>query len=142
MKISIITVCYNSDKTISDCIDSVLSQTYKDIEFIIIDGGSTDNTLNILKSYSYGISNIISEPDNGIYDAMNKGISIATGHIIGFLNSDDTYSSNNILSTINSVFNQHTNLDVCYGDICYVSRTNPNKKVRYWHSTVFKRGNF
>ena len=96
MKISIITVVLNSEVTIKDSIESVIKQNYQNIEFIIIDGGSLDHTISIAKSYKKHISTLISEPDKGIYDAMNKGLKIATGEIIGFLNSDDCYANNRV----------------------------------------------
>ena len=104
MKISIITVVYNNENTIKDAIDSVLSQTYKNIEYIIIDGSSTDQTINIIKSYKKKITKFISEKDLGIYDAMNKGILQATGDIIGILNSDDLYENNKIIEIITNEF--------------------------------------
>ena len=100
MKISIITVCLNSEGTIRDTIDSVISQDYSPIEYIIIDGDSTDATLDVIREFGNDVSLIISEPDGGIYDAMNRGIKLASGDIIGFLNSDDFYSSSSSLTLI------------------------------------------
>ena len=97
MKISIVTVCYNSESFISSAIDSVLSQTYPDIEYIIIDGGSKDGTVSIVDSYGDKVTHFVSESDTGIYDAMNKGLKTATGDIIGFLNSDDFYARDDVL---------------------------------------------
>ena len=101
MKISIITVCYNSESTLEKTILSVANQTHKDVEYIIIDGNSKDGTVEIIKQYSNKIDHWISEPDKGLYDAMNKGIALATGEIIGILNSDDTFYSNNVLEQKN-----------------------------------------
>ena len=101
LKISIITVCYNGGKTIEKTIQSVLSQTYENIEYIIIDGMSKDNTLEIINRYRHKISKLVSEKDNGMYDALNKGISLASGDIVGILNADDVFASNNILALIN-----------------------------------------
>ena len=99
LKISIITVCYNSEKTIQETLKSVKNQNFEEIEYLIVDGGSTDKTLAIVKD-DHQVKKIISEPDNGIYDAMNKGIRIATGDIIGFLNSDDLYANNKVISHV------------------------------------------
>ncbi|MDY3266607.1 MAG: glycosyltransferase family 2 protein [Phocaeicola sp.] len=142
MKISIITTCYNSEKTISDTIDSILNQNYINYEYIIIDGSSKDNTISIIKKYKNLFGNKllwISENDNGIYDAMNKGIQMATGDVIGILNSDDFYTNNNILSRIADEFEKNTELDAIYGDIHFVDSNNLNKCVRYYSSKIFKR---
>ncbi|MFI3297293.1 MAG: glycosyltransferase family 2 protein [bacterium] len=140
MKISIITATYNSGSTLRDTIESVLNQTYKDIEYLIVDGASTDNTLKIAqeyKPYFKGKMRIISEPDKGIYDAMNKGITAATGDVIGILNSDDFYTSNNILVKIKNVFEMNE-VDAVYGDIHFVDNDNLNRCVRYYSSKNFR----
>ena len=140
IKVSIITVTYNSASTIADTIKSVLSQTYQNIEYIVIDGASKDNTIDIVKSYSKKFENRlkwISEPDNGIYDAMNKGINIATGDIIGILNSDDFYTQNNIIEKVVECFNTD-DIDAVYGDIHFINAKNPNKCTRYYSSKGFK----
>jgi len=144
MKISIITVCKNSIETICECIDSVISQNYTNIEYIVIDGGSTDGTVDIIKGHDTVISKWISEEDNGVYFAMNKGISLASGDIIGFLNSDDLYASPDILRIVASTFENYS-IDSCYGDLEYVSKNNTDKIVRYWKSgdinyELFKSG--
>jgi glycosyltransferase len=136
MKISIITTTYNSSKTISDCITSVNNQTYSDIEHIIIDGASIDNTIKIIDSLPNRVTTIISEPDKGIYDALNKGIHMATGDVIGFLHSDDIYASDKVISTVVDQFHQ-TSADVIYGDLNYVNKNNTKKIVRYWKSCPF-----
>jgi glycosyltransferase involved in cell wall biosynthesis len=146
MKVSIITVVFNNQKTISSAINSVLSQSHTDVEYIIIDGASTDGTLEIINQYRDKITLIISEKDNGIYDAMNKGIRIATGDIIGILNSDDLYNSNTILEMINNEFLDDKNLKVLYGDLVYVDKNDISKIVRRWISCdydtrFFERGN-
>jgi glycosyltransferase len=141
MKVSIITVVYNNKKTIKDAIESVLNQTYKNIEYIVIDGASNDGTVEIVQSYSNKIDKFISEPDNGLYDAMNKGLKLATGNIIGILNSDDFYASNNIIEKVVNVFNEN-NIDSVYGDLVYVDSNNTDKIVRYWKSIPFKKGLF
>ncbi len=140
MKVSIITVTYNSSKTLRETIDSVVSQDYNDIEYIIIDGGSTDDTLKIVSEYKQHISQVVSEPDNGIYDAFNKGVRLATGDIIGMLNSDDIYDNPKVISTIVEYFNRE-NADIVYGDLVYRSITaNTQKIVRYWESNIFTNG--
>ena len=139
MKISIITVTYNSAKTISRCITSVNNQTYSDIEHIIIDGASSDDTLRIIKSLSNRVTKIISEPDNGIYHAMNKGIKLATGDIIGMLNSDDKFYSNQSLEIIARGFND-SNIDAIYGNLIFTDER--GKLIRTWKSKPFKSGLF
>ena len=138
MKISVITVCYNSEKTIRDTFESVLVQDYQDIEYIVIDGGSTDDTMKIIHKYSDRIDMVVSEPDNGIYDAMNKGLQLATGEVIGFLNSDDFYSYDSVLSDVANQFEQKTNVDLIYGDLVFVEPSNTQKIVRFYHSSNFK----
>jgi len=134
MKISIITVCWNSEKYLKTAIESVLNQTYKDIEYIIIDGGSTDGTLDIIKKYEPlfdGRMRWISEKDNGIYDAMNKGINRSSGEVIGLLNSDDFYISNTSLEKIAAIFIKE-NVDSVYADLYYVRELETDKIVRGW----------
>ncbi len=135
MKFSIITATYNSEAVITSCMASVLSQDYANIEYIIIDGVSTDNTINIIKSYQKTHNNIklISEPDQGIYDALNKGIKHATGDVIGFVHSDDFLASPSIISTIITLF-KTTNSDGVYGDLQYVNKHDTTKVVRHWES--------
>lgn len=138
MKVSIITVSFNSENTIRDTICSVLNQTYKNIEYIIVDGNSNDNTLNIVRSYKNKIAHIVSEPDEGIYDAMNKGIKLATGDIIGILNSDDLYAGEEVIETVVNFF-QEKNVESVYGDIMYVDFHDLNKVVRFWKSNEYNR---
>jgi glycosyltransferase involved in cell wall biosynthesis len=140
-KISIITVAYNSGKTISNTIDSVLSQEYDNIEYIIIDGGSTDKTNEIIESYGEKISHYISEKDNGIYDAMNKGIQISTGKYIGIINSDDFYPNSNIIQKVVNKIKEEKS-DCLYADLVYVDFENVEKIKRYWKSGEFNRTNF
>ena len=138
MKLSIITVVYNNVNFIKDNLKSIHSQTFRDIEHIIIDGGSDDGTLEYLKSnHGYPIK-LKSEPDDGIYDAMNKGLEMASGEIIGFLNSDDIYASDNILEKIVSTFDK-TNTDSVYGDLEYVDSSLKNT-VRTWKSGEYHEG--
>ncbi len=140
-KISIITVCYNSEKTIEDTILSVINQTYKNLEYIVIDGKSTDNTLAIINKYKENISLIVSEKDNGIYDAINKGINLATGDIVGNLNSDDFYTDNHVIEDVVNQL-QHTKSDGLYADLYYVDGKNINKITRHWKSNEYKKGMF
>ena len=142
MKISIITVVWNNVKTIKDTIDSVLSQTYKNIEYIVIDGGSTDGTLSLLESRRDQLSALVSEPDEGIYDAMNKGIKLAKGDVIGFLNSDDFYLNDKVISKVASEFERDIFLDASYGNLIYVDQTNTSKIIRYFKTGEFKQGLF
>ena len=116
--------------------DSVLSQTYTDIEYIIIDGGSTDDTVNIIKSYQNRIAVFISEPDKGIYDGLNKGIKLATGDVIGFLHSDDLYENNTVIEKVAKAF-MASEIDSVYGDLTYVNKSDPTKVIRYWKSGEF-----
>ncbi len=131
MKISVITATYNNEATVKDTISSVASQTYDNIEHIIIDGKSSDNTLSIIKKNTGKISKIISESDNGIYDALNKGIQNASGEIIGFLHADDLYADNTVIEKVADLFAE-TNTDSIYGDLLYVSKENVDKIIRYW----------
>lgn len=137
VKVSIVTVCFNSGSTIQDTIESVLRQTYSNIEYIIVDGASTDNTMQIVSRYSTRIAKIISEPDKGIYDAMNKGISLATGDVVGILNSDDFYSYADAVSDIANVFARSSS-DIVYGNLVYVAPSEPSIIVRNYSSTKFK----
>lgn len=137
--ISIITVCFNADPTIERCILSVINQSFSNIEYIIIDGGSTDNTLNIIDKYKHKIKIVVSEADNGIYDAMNKGIKIAKGEIVGMLNADDFFADVNILLNVAKAFKLN-NPDVLYGDLDYVD--NSNKVIRSWKSGKYSNGIF
>ena len=132
MLISIITVSYNSESTIRRTIESVFNQNYDKLEYIIVDGGSNDNTLNIIKEYSSGIAKIISEKDNGIYDAINKGIVLAKGDVIGILNSDDVFYNNNVIFNIAATFKHNEYLDSVIGDIIFINKK--GKTHRYYSS--------
>lgn len=139
MTISIITVTYNSASTVRYTFDSILSQTYHDIDYIVVDGGSQDGTVEIIKEYEKrfdGRMRWISEKDNGIYDAMNKGIRMAKGGLIGILNSDDFFTSDDVLYTVAE--NLTEDLDAVYGDIHFVQPDNLNKCVRYYSSRNFR----
>ncbi len=140
MKISIITVCYNSEKTIRRTINSVIKQDYCNIEYIIIDGYSNDNTLNIINEYKENISKIVSEKDHGIYDAINKGIELATGEIVGILNSDDSFYNNHVVSKIADGFEINNNLESVIGDIVFIN--NSGSIHRRYKSTNWKPNKF
>ena len=145
MKLSIITVCFNSVATLRDTIESVLTQDYPHIEHIIIDGGSTDGTVGIIQEYigrsDSKIVSWVSEPDRGIYDAMNKGISIASGDVIGFLNSDDMYANAHVLSELMGALEKNC-VDCVFADLVYVDPNNPNKVLRYYNSGQFRPSKF
>lgn len=145
MKLSIITTTLNSYKTIEASIRSVLEQRFTDIEHIIIDGGSTDGTMDIVKKFQSEsgsrVAKIVSEKDSGMYDAMNKGIKLATGDIVGILNSDDIYASNEIIGLVASEF-EKTGADCVWGDLVYVDKYDTNKIVRTWKSSAYKEGSF
>jgi glycosyltransferase involved in cell wall biosynthesis len=141
MKISIITVSYNSSATIRDTIASVLSQTYTDFEYILVDGNSTDGTLDIIQSYQHPNMRWISEPDKGIYDAMNKGVQMATGDIVGILNSDDFYMHSEVLTKVAHTFKTEQ-VDSVYSDLAYVDEKDTSKMIRYWKSGAYKEGSF
>jgi glycosyltransferase involved in cell wall biosynthesis len=141
LKVSIITVVKNNVQHIEDCINSILNQTYGNIEYIIIDGGSTDGTIDVIRKYETQRSIWVSEPDLGIYDAMNKGIMKSSGDIIGILNSDDMYANDNVIEQVVDSFLK-TKAETCYGDLVYVDRCNINKTIRCWKSNNYKKNNF
>lgn len=140
MKISIITVCFNSAKTIKNTITSVASQQYSDCEHIIVDGASRDGTVDIVKNAT-SVTKFISEPDKGIYDAMNKGLALATGDVIGLLNADDFYADDTILTQVADVF-KDASIQACYADLVYVDQEDTSRVIRYWKSRDFKPGLF
>lgn len=141
MLVSIITVCLNNRKFIPFAIESVLNQSYPNIEYIVIDGGSTDGTVEILKSYGDQITRFISEPDLGIYDAMNKGISLASGDIVGILNSDDLYFDNNVISEVVEQF-KRSSCPIIFGDLYYVNKDNTSTILRKWATKGFVPNSF
>jgi len=131
MLISIITVCYNRSKIIKACIESVLKQDYPNIEYIIIDGNSNDGTTEIIKSYGNKITKVISEPDKGMYDAINKGLAIAKGQVVGLMHSDDVFYDNSVVSKIADCFKKNSNnVEAIYGNGIYVTNDHKEKKVR------------
>ncbi len=141
MKISIITITYNSAATLKDTIESVVNQSYKDIEYIIVDGKSTDSTLDIIDSYKNKISKFISEKDHGLYDALNKGIAMATGDVIGILHSDDFYTNHLVIEKlVDQMIRQQA--DAVYADLYYVDKHNTAKIFRKWKSGEYKIGQF
>src|SRR6187401_767893 len=142
MKITVITPVFNGQETIGSCIESVLIQSYPDKEYIIVDGGSTDNTVDILKTYKDRSLKWISEKDKGLYDAFNKGIMMATGDVVCFLCADDMYEHKNVLLKIADTFRIHPETDIVYGDIIYVDKDDLSKIKRYWKSSPFKPGLF
>lgn len=133
VKFTIITICYNPGEQIKAAVTSVIAQRDADLEYIVIDGGSTDGTKEYLTSLNGRITKIISEPDKGLYDALNKGIRLATSDIIGLLHADDLYESEIVLSLVARAF-ETTNADAVYGDLVYIDRVNPDKIIRYWKS--------
>ena len=143
LKISVVTVCYNSAETIEKTIQSVFKQDYPNLEYIIIDGASTDNTLSIVDKYKSNITRIISEKDLGMYDALNKGIKLAIGDIVGIMNADDEFANNDVLSKIAHRFEQDYHLDIVFGDVKFLGAT--GKTIRYyssakWNPERFARG--
>ncbi len=140
-KISIITVTYNSAQTLEQTIQSVLSQTYPNLEYIIVDGKSTDDTLTIIEKYRNKISHFVSEKDDGLYHAINKGINLATGDIVGVLHADDFYTKNDVLTGITETFKMNE-ADAVYADLYYVDKNNTDKIIRIWKSGSFSPSKF
>ncbi|WP_373032903.1 glycosyltransferase family 2 protein [Sulfurovum sp.] len=136
MKISVITSVYNNKETIAEAIESVLSQTYDDIEYIVVDGASTDGTVEVIQKYGDKVTTFVSEPDKGIYDGLNKGIALATGDVVGFLHSDDLFQDENVIAKIAEAFKIYE-VDSIYGDLIYVKKEDTSKMVRYWKSGAF-----
>lgn len=140
MKISLITVTYNSAATIRDTLECIQQQSYSDIEYIIVDGASNDLTLSIIAEYSC-VTKVLSEPDYGIYDAMNKGIKLASGEVVGILNSDDIYDTPFIIEMVMKTF-EDKNVDAVYGNLSYFKTETPTKVVRFWKSLEFSKSFF
>jgi len=141
LRITLLTPAYNSAATLRDTLESIAAQNYPNLEYIIVDGASTDNTAAIVAEYSELVSTFISEPDHGIYDAMNKGLRLATGDIIGILNADDFYAQPNILTKVVDAFTQHKT-DTLYGDLQYVNFKQPKKIIRHWRAGHYRRAKF
>lgn len=140
MRVSIITATYNSERTIKDTLASVKQQTYKNLEHIIVDGASKDKTINLLDLYGHR-GPVLSEADNGIYDAMNKGVAMADGDIIGILNSDDFYSNSHVIQKVVSAF-EDSDCDAVYGDLVYIDSKQTNKVVRKWVAGNYDKKHF
>lgn len=138
MKVSVITATYNSSKTVLDTLQSLNGQTYTDIEYIIIDGGSSDNTVSVIKEHCPKVASIVSEPDKGIYDALNKGISAATGEIVGFLHSDDLLAYPDAIKELVETL-QREKTQAVYADLEYVSKDDTSKVIRKWTSGAFEK---
>jgi glycosyltransferase len=138
MKVSIITATFNSAETILDTLNSLEAQTHQDIEYIIIDGASKDGTLDFINQNSTRVSKVLSEPDTGIYDALNKGVKLATGEVVGFLHSDDFFSYPDAVKDIVEQF-ESTKCQAVYGDLEYVSKENTDRVVRLWKSGVYSK---
>jgi glycosyltransferase involved in cell wall biosynthesis len=142
LKISIITITYNSEKTVEDTIKSVVSQDFPNVEYLIIDGLSKDKTLQVVNKYSAYIDKVVSEKDKGLYDALNKGIKHATGEVIGMLHSDDVYANNQVLSKVAQQFAIDPTLEAVYADLVFVDRENTDKVLRTWKSGAYKEDAF
>jgi glycosyltransferase len=132
MKVSIITSTYNNKQTIGDAIESVANQTYEDIEYVVVDGASSDGTVEVIQAYKDDIATFVSAPDRGVYDGLNKGVSLATGDVVSFLHSDDLYASETIVASIAEEFKKDSALDGVYGDLIYTPKDDTSKVLRYW----------
>lgn len=141
MKISVVTVCLNSARTIGQTLESVKMQEHEDVEHIVVDGVSTDGTLDIVKRHSSRVARLISEPDRGLYDAMNKGIAAANGEYLGFLNADDVYADAGVLANVAASLSPGR-YDAAYGNLLYVKAEDPTRIVRYWKSEPYRAGLF
>lgn len=138
MKVSVVTVCFNSSATIADTLRSINSQTHADVEHIVVDGASTDNTVALVREHGRRVSALVSERDKGIYDAMNKGLALATGSLVGFLNADDVYAHADVLANVAAVAAAGSQLpDAVYGDLVYVHSDDMSRIIRTWHSGEF-----
>jgi len=140
MKISIITATYNAADTICDCLECIACQKI-DVEHILIDGASTDSTMKIIDAHRDHLTHVVSEPDEGIYDAMNKGLNLVSGDVIGILNADDFYPYDGTLEKVLSVFDDPS-IEACYGDLVYVDVQNTDNVVRFWRSGHFNLNKF
>jgi len=136
MKLSVVTATYNCAETLADCLDSVAGQTHGDVEHIVIDGASSDGTLDLLRSRRAGLAQLVSEPDGGIYDGLNKGIALAGGEVVGFLHGDDVYADAQVLARVAETFADPA-VAAVYGDLEYVSQAEPTRVVRHWHAGNF-----
>jgi len=139
MKISIVTACFNPGKTMPSAVNSVIGQNHSELQYIIIDGGSTDGTVEYIRSQENRISHFQSEPDRGVYDALNKGVRMANGEVVGFLHADDMYFNCGVLSRVADAFKRNR-ADAVYGDLVYVARDKTDKIIRYWKSGLYAPG--
>jgi glycosyltransferase involved in cell wall biosynthesis len=142
LKISIITITYNSENTVEDTIRSVVEQDFPDIEYIIVDGKSTDRTVDIINRYAARVDKFISEKDKGLYDALNKGIALATGDVVGMLHSDDVYADNNVISRVAQAFAISPEADAAYADLVFVDRNDTSKVLRTWKAGEYEKDAF
>lgn len=142
MLITVVTVARNAESTIGDAVGSVARQTYPDIEHILIDGASTDQTVDVARRASTRLTHVVSEPDGGIYDAMNKGLRMARGTVVGFLNADDLYANDNVLASISRLMCDRETCEACYADLVYVDRQDTGKIIRHWRSSQYHAGLF
>mgnify|MGYP003945378095 CR=1 FL=1 len=138
MKVSVITAVFNCASYISSCIDSIAKQKHKEIEYIIIDGNSTDGTVSIINTYAAHVHYFVSEPDNGFYGALNRGISMATGEVIGILNADDVLADADVITTVVENF-KNSSCDAVYGNLNYTQRNDLNQVIRKWRSNAYSR---
>jgi glycosyltransferase len=138
VRISVVTAVFNARETVTIALDSALAQAGVDFELVVIDGGSTDGTLGVLSGYTGRIGTLLSEPDHGIYDALNKGIRSASGDVVGFLHSDDIFADSSVLSRVAAAF-ADPGVDAVYGDLVYVDRNDPDQVIRYWRAGEFSR---
>jgi glycosyltransferase involved in cell wall biosynthesis len=138
LKISVITAVYNNASTIRDALESTLSQSYNNVELVVVDGASTDGTRDIIEPYRHRIGTFVSEPDNGIYDALNKGVCMASGDVVGFLHSDDLFADRDVLSRVAAAMSDPA-VDACYGDLRYVRKDSPDTIVRSWNAGEYTR---
>lgn len=141
VQVSVITVAWNAAATIADTCRSAAAQQHEPIEHLVIDGASIDDTVAVARRHLRAGGRIVSEPDRGLYDAMNKGFRLACGEVIGFLNADDLFADRHALSRVARVFRDPT-VDVCYGDLVYVRQDNPDDIIRYWRSGRLSRASF
>lgn len=141
LSVSVITVCYNNSQTIEETIKSVVTQDYKNIEYILVDGASTDGTLQIIDRYKKQLSTVVSEKDKGIYFAINKGIALATGDVVAILHADDFYADQTVISKVVHAF-ETTQSDTVYGDLQYVDRNETAKVIRNWKASDYSKDNF
>lgn len=137
MKISIITAVYNNEKTIGDALSSIFAQTYNNVEKVLIDGASSDSTFSILKKHALSTDILNSESDKGIYDALNKGLKLSSGDVIGLLHSDDLFADEEVVSKIANIFIHNSDIDAVYGDLVYVDKRKTGKVIRYWRAGSF-----